>query len=223
MKARTFLSCPVSSHGPRGPPVGHLWACLNFGLRAFSRLHQHDFFRPGNVRPIRPTSQGPFTNCLMGWWWIRPSPLFRSVFAGGHHHHHGRRRHLRRRSHLLAAPVSPPSTHDQRDLRFLPAAAASRHHLPRAVRPLPAVRAGIGAGAGGQPQVPQREGGRGRRGSGRGGAPAAVHVAGVARGRHGGDQAAAEARGRAGQAQAQGPVRGSEVPPEAFQRSVSVR
>ena len=144
-------------------------------------------------------------------WWIRPSSLFRSVFAGEHHHHHGRRR---RHSRLLAAPFSPPSAHDQRDLRFVPAAAAPRRHLLRALRPIPAVRAGIGAGAGGQPQVPQREGGRGRRGRGRGGAPAAVHVAGVARGRHGGDQAAAEARGRAGQAQAQGPVRGPEVPPE---------
>jgi len=120
----------------------------------------------------------------------------------------------RHAARLLAAPFSPPSAHDQRDLRFVPAAAAPRRHLPRALRPIPAVRAGIGAGAGGQPQVPQREGGRGRRGRGRGGAPAAVHVAGLAGGRHGGDQAAPEARGRAGQAQAQGPVRGPEVPPE---------
>jgi len=154
------------------------------------------------------TNQG-----LLGLRWVRlPSfsravqrPLFRSVFTGRHHHHHHGRR---RRSRLLVASASPPPTHLQCHLRFLPAAAAARHH-PRPLRPLPAV-----AGAGGQPQVPQREGGRGRRGRGRGGAPAAVQLAGVPRGRHGGDQAAAEARGRAGQAQAQGAVGGAEVPPE---------
>jgi hypothetical protein len=173
-------------------------------------LHRHAIFSAWN---LRPTSQGPSTNCLWGGWWILSS-LYRPVFAGGHHHHHGRRRHLRRRSRLPDAPVSPPPPEHQRDLRFLTAAAAPRRHLPRALRPLPAVRAGPGAGAGGQPQVPQREGGRGRRGCGRGGAPAAVHVAGVPRGRHGGDQAAPEARGRAGQAQAQGTVRCLEVSPE---------
>ena len=156
-----------------------------------------------NLRPIRPINQG-LLSCSADCRGLYFDPS--SQAGRRHHHHHGRRR--RRRSRLVVASASPSPIHLQRHLRFLPEADAPRHH-PRPLRPLPAV-----AGAGGQPQVPQREGGRGRRGRGRGGAPAAVQLAGVPRGRHGGDQAAAEARGRSGQAQAQGAIGGAEVPPE---------
>ena len=166
-------------------------------------------------KPIRPINQVVLqTAVASGWVHSVEASLFRSVFACRHHHHGRRHHHLRGRSRLVVACTSPPPTHLQRHLRFLTAAAAPRHH-PRPLRPLPAV-----ASAGGQPQVPQREGGRGRRGRGRGGDPAAVQLAGVPRGRHGGDQAAAEARGRAGQAQAQGAVGGAEVPPEVRSSSI---
>jgi hypothetical protein len=114
----------------------------------------------------------------------------------GHRGRKTRRRWGRLHRALLPSPREIPGRY------FLPAASASRRHR-RALRP-----------ARGQPQVPQRGGGRGRRGGGRGGAPAAVRAGGGARGRRGGGQAAAVARGRAGQAQAQGAVRRAEVPPE---------